>query len=453
MAIHIGLITVIVFLAMAIGSSADAIQHPGFFPNATKVYMPRGSANLLKPYLPRPQDAKSPYGVLIETPDYVHFVAVEPSLGSPPQKVTTSPGQLRDGVKYIRHKLAYDCYPPEWLGLGSAEPVAVLLFEAKSDAPEGVSRIFTQASGPKGPIGEIRETSLLVLPTLKNVRPKEARIAPCLCECTNLNQDVAAAYAKNLWESGSTWTVGSVQNGVVPLLWPKGYRVWLLKPGDPFGAVGAATEYLGKHPDLMAVALNGKPLAGRFCPTWLLSPAGKAMRQLMEGEFVALLNKDGYTAVCWDIEQAVIRLFPGEDAPRGFCLCPRCIDAFRQRNKIGASETIDLKAITGLRRNAWVAFRCQQNAELVRHVSEAVKTCDRPVEFALYSGSQSQETREQYGVDWHLLAPHSDLAIVGYDCSREVLADTRTALGKVPLMGGRLYGFVPARVLTSMQVY
>ena len=73
---RVSLIAVLVLLGMAMGSSADTIRHPGFFPNATKVYMPRGSANLLKPYLPRPQDAKSSYGLLIETPDYLHFVTV-----------------------------------------------------------------------------------------------------------------------------------------------------------------------------------------------------------------------------------------------------------------------------------------------------------------------------------------------------------------------------------------
>jgi hypothetical protein len=440
--------TLLTALGLVVVVQSTLAQTPTFFPNTTRAYMPRGSANFLKPYLPKPPDAGSGYRLLLETPDYLRFVTVDRSLGDPPRDVVHAPGETRNGITYVRHELVFDSYPT------AAIPISALLFEATDDAPEGTGHIFTQVSGPQGPVGEIRESELVILPPLKNVRPKQVRIAPCLYDDNIQDEAVANAFAKNLWESGCTWTCCGMENRVVQMLWPKGHRAWLSKPGHPFEAIGQATSYLSEHPETGALALDGKPLAGKFCPTWLLSPDGEEPRRLMEDELVELIKKDGCTAVNWDIEQTVIGAGSSEQSARAcFCLCPRCIDAFRQREKIEASETIDLKAIAGPYRDAWVAFRCQQNADLVGHMRQALKKCGRPVELSVYSGYQSQETRECYGADWALLAPHIDLAIAGYGGSRQALADTRAALGNVPLMGGQLYYLFTAPIANPQAEY
>ena len=565
-------------------------QGPAFFPNMTRVHVPRGSAQLLRPYLPRPTGGARGYQLVLEMPRYLEFVAFDGQMGASPDHVSTSDAPARDGVPYAQHVASYRAYPAsgfelsvcwqdkdnrlvayhpalkaggtfDWTHLketvtpppGSAyarpliikwqrrgitgtfwvdnvvfreegsdknlvfagtfdEPVwksgllkregkdgslcakfvcpermvdrqqalwvhpdrkaiplkagkryvveldvkahelrrakerhiAALLFRARDDAPEGTSRIFTHWASADGVSGLVRETELVVLPRLKGIRPKTARIAPCHYATTFSNPLVAQAYAENVWASGITWTYGSVKNNVVPILWPRGHRVWLAKPGEPFAAHGSeARAFLKEHGDLQAIAFNGKPKGHLFCPTWLLSTQGAEMRRPMERELVEQVNSDGYTAVNWDIEQSVIAGADGQRADRGFCLCLRCLAAFRNERGIPGADTLDAATILEKHRQPWVMFRCKQNAELVGHMREALNACVRPIEFSVYSGYQCQRTREWYGVDWALLAPHLDLAIAGYGGSRKAIRETLAALGRVPFIGGQMYYLSP----------
>lgn len=579
-------------LAASVSEAAAAapVESPTFFPNATRVYVPRGTGQLLKPYLPKPEGSTRDYRFAIETPDYLKFVTFEKSQGDSPRHIEESAGQTRNGVKYRRHVLTYDAYPtsgfelsicwaderkatleyrpaiaiggsfdwtrlqqtvtvppgaayarlliikwqnrgitgtfwvdnvafhaernaenllpngtfdePDWksylikpegkggsrcakfvctpelaqkqqalwlgperhdipvkpggkyvveldlkaekLGPPAAEHIVAMLYRADANAPEGRGQIFTRHLGTDGKIAPERSTELAILPALKNVRPKNVRIAPCLY-ATSFEPAVAEAYARNSWESGMTWSYGSVSNNVIPQLWPRGHRVWLAKPGEPFAAHGATAVFRKAHPELGAIGFDGQARGDLFCPTWLLSPAGAEIRAALEKELIELVDHDGYTAVNWDIEQPVILAEAGS-TPKGFCLCPRCLDAFRQQQKIAAAEKLDGQTILKQHRTAWVAMRCRQNADLVGHVARALKKCARPIEFSVYSGYQGQDTRERYGVDWQLLAPHLELGIAGYGGSRQANLDTRQALGKVPFIGGDNYFLSPTPI-------
>jgi hypothetical protein len=166
------------------------------------------------------------------------------------------------------------------------------------------------------------------------------------------------------------------------------------------------------------------------------------MRRLLEDQLVAVLDADGCSALSWDIEQPVC------SEKEGFCVCPRCLAAFRKQQGLAGDVKLDAESIVAKHKDAWVLFRCRQNAELVGHVRAALKRCARPIEFAVYSGYQRQFTRERYGVDWALLAPHLDLAIAGYGGSRDELLETRKALGRVPFMSGRMCYLAEAPIAT-----
>jgi hypothetical protein len=196
------------------------------------------------------------------------------------------------------------------------------------------------------------------------------------------------------------------------------------------------------HPELHAVGYDGKPQNNLFCPTWLLSPDGDKMRRVLEDELVAGLDADGCSALSWDIEQPVC------SEKEGFCVCPRCLAAFRRQQALAGDVKLDAESIVAKHKDAWVLFRCRQNAELVGHVRAALRRCARPIEFAVYSGYQRQFTRERYGVDWAMLAPHLDLAIAGYGGSRDELQETRKALGRVPFMSGRMCYLAEAPIAT-----
>ncbi|MDD4870846.1 MAG: hypothetical protein PHR77_09825 [Kiritimatiellae bacterium] len=559
-----------------------------FFPKTKKVYFPRGTSQLIKPYLSKPTGNTADYRLVIEGPQFLKYVTFEKQMGTPPREVKSVPGETRDGIPYVKHQFVYDVYPstgfelsicwldasratisyqpgirsggtfdwrhlserisppkgaayakpliikwqnrgitgtfwvdnvtlheegstqnllkagtfeePEWKsylikpeGKGGGkcakficteekakdqqalwmdpkldatpvdpnkkyvveldlktenvtvpgEPIAAVLFAVGADVPEGKSTLFTYAI-TAGKTNSQQTTELVILPPLKNVRPKEARIAPCMYGEMFSEPEVNRAYAENAWRSGVTWTYGSIMNGVVNLLAPRGHRVWLSKPGEPFHAHGeAAADFLKAHPDLNAVNFTGKPKAGFFCPTWLVSPEGEQARRMMDDPLVEMVNRDGYIAVNWDIEQTVITGADGEKADRGFCICPRCLAAFRKEQGISEADKLDKEAILAKYKDAWVMFRCKQNAELAGHARNALKRCSRPVAFSVYSGYQGQKTREWYGVDWKLLAPHLDMAIAGYGGSRQAIRDTLDALGGVPFIGGELYYLGP----------
>jgi len=139
----------------------------------------------------------------------------------------------------------------------------------------------------------------------------------------------------------------------------------------------------------------------------------------------------------------VIGSAAGDDPDKGFCICPRCLAAFRRAQQIDDTQTLNADALRGPYREAWVTFRCQQNAELIGQAREALRRCGRALEFSVYSGYQGQRTREWYGVDWRLMGPKIDLAICGYGGSRQALRDTREALGTTPLIGGENYFLSP----------
>ena len=186
---------------------------------------------------------------------------------------------------------------------------------------------------------------------------------------------VAEAYAENAWRSGITWIYGQTGNDVVSILQPRGLRVYCVKPGEPFQAYGkAAEDFLKAHPELGAIGYDGKPQSGLFCPSWLLSPAGVKMRRVLEDQLVGTVDAERCSALSWDIEQPVC------SEKEGFCLCPRCLAAFRTQQGLAGDVKLDAESIAKKHKDAWVMFRCRQNAELVGHVrggAEAMRPAHR----------------------------------------------------------------------------
>ena len=73
------------------------------------------------------------------------------------------------------------------------------------------------------------------------------------------------------------------------------------------------------------------------------------------------------------------------------------------------------------------------------HLKRILNRANRPIEFSRYSGYQCRRTKEHYGVDWRLMAPHLDLGIAGYGGGRTQIRDTVEALAGVPFMGGEMW--------------
>jgi len=318
------------------------------------------------------------------------------------------------------------------LGSPHARPICGLLFEAPADLPDGELPLRTWFESLDGTLCELPTRSRVqVLPPLRNARPKAARLCPCYYGPRFSHPAVARAFADNCYASGITWTYGGYGNDIVPFLAKRGHRVFWSIGWEPWGAPAALRDFIAEHPDLQALGFDGKRMAHTFCPTWVLTEGGSVV-QALEEWFLQTVNETPYAGANWDLEQPVVD-------PPTFCVCERCLEAFRAFAKLPAEAELTAATILASHREAWTTFRCTQNAEMAGKLKGIFAKAKRPVEFSMYSGYQGTFTREHYGVDWSLLAPHLDLAIAGYGGDRSAVQATLEALGDVPFMGGEMW--------------
>ncbi len=118
------------------------------------------------------------------------------------------------------------------------------------------------------------------------------------------------------------------------------------------------------------------------------------------------------------------------------CYCPACLDKFRLFAKLPGNAKIEPKNVYSEHRQEWISFVNQNLADIAGTFKKIINGFGSKLSF--YSGYQSAKTREQYSVDWNLVAPHIDIANCGYRNPAELYLDTMKALGKTPLITGVL---------------
>ena len=331
----------------------------------------------------------------------------------------------------------------------TSKPLCELLFEAPSAMAEGEYPLLSYYSSAKGTVTGLPQRSCVrVLPSLKNVRPKKARLCPCYYGPLFRHPEVAKAYAENCWASGITWTYGKIGNDVVPHLLDRGHRVVLSIGYHPWSSPAGTRHLLDEDPSLQALGFDGKRRQHEFCPTWLLAE-GDAVLAALEAWLLGVVNAAPYFGANWDLEQPVID-------PPTFCTCLRCLTAFRAFARLSNDVELSAEILLQTYPTEWTDFRCMQNAEMAGHIKRILGKAERPIEFSLYSGYQSRRTKEHYGVDWARMAPHLDLAIAGYGGDRGRIGDTIDALAGVPFMGGEMWYLSPlddARPAPRMELW
>ncbi|MBC7288886.1 MAG: hypothetical protein H5T86_12790 [Armatimonadetes bacterium] len=260
---------------------------------------------------------------------------------------------------------------------------------------------------------------------------------PCYYGDPFTDPSVIQAYAENAYRSGVNWTYGRADCQLARMLLPRGHKVVYAFGSQPFEVGPQTQELLKNQPDLQALWFDGKRRPNVACPTWFLGPDGAAAREELQQRVTAPLAGGLYAGFDWDIEQPVVD-------PPSFCVCQRCIEAFRKSAGIAADAELTPEALLKPPlRDQWVQFRCAQNAELVKLVAQWVKQAQPNIEFSVYSGYQSKWTMEHYGVDWRLLAPLLDAGMSGYGFSPEAEKATMEALGGKPYLAGELYYLSP----------
>ena len=312
---------------------------------------------------------------------------------------------------------------------GQAQSRAALLLRLDDPAFRGGEIRF----GFRAHRGQVVEAAQVVpvraLPRLLGKMARHSHIAPCYYS-DNVGREASAAIAENMRLSGINALYGRADNRVAQalrqaggkLIWSFPYNGW---QGSP------APELLKGHPDRQALHFKGSRQRARVCPTYALEEGSEFGRKL-EAWVRRAAAGAAYDEVDIDYEVPVVD-------PPTFCFCPRCLAAFRAWAKLPQHDRLDAKIVVAKYRKAWTRFRCEQNAELIGRLALWIRSANPKLHVSAYSGYQCLRTREHYGVDWSLLAPHIDMGVAGYNGDRKALGDTVSALRGTPFMGGEMY--------------
>lgn len=175
-------------------------------------------------------------------------------------------------------------------------------------------------------------------------------------------------------------------------------------PGTPYSDV--SRDYLAKHPKAAGVGLSddrGQSLQGKLiCPEYLLRGDDESYIREHAEKTTATMRQNGITEIMEDAEYS---------SPLSYCFDESCKKRFSEMSGIPWAQIKDLSGseILAKHRDAWVAFRCQQNADIVGKIARAFRAAYPEVRFNVFCGYQSWSVRQRYGIDWPMLLSISDL--------------------------------------------
>ncbi len=187
--------------------------------------------------------------------------------------------------------------------------------------------------------------------------------------------------------------------------------------------------YLDQHPAERLLRHDGKPDASLLCTTLLLGDGWPAVEQQL-GEKMAKARPH---VVDYDYE------YSPYSGPHS-CYCPRCLAAFRQFASLPADAPLDATVIRQRHAARWVDFMARRVAAVFARFKQAVHRLQPGCLFSVYSGYQTPENPEQYGVDWRYVGELQacDRIGCGYGRPVEAVRATVAAARGIPVLCGEL---------------
>ena len=186
--------------------------------------------------------------------------------------------------------------------------------------------------------------------------------------------------------------------------------------------------YLKKFPDKPAIDIHMKA-TDRICPSLLFGDSPES--QHVAEEIQKMVKARQIHHFNWDVESGVWEGYFS-------CYCPRCLTQFSKAAGIPAETQLTPDVIQEDFRKQWIEFYNRRTAAMAAKIRHIVHEASPGSVFSVYSGYQSDQTKESYGVDWQMLADNIDLAMCGYGRHEETLNTTLKALGDTPLVLGHI---------------
>ncbi len=187
--------------------------------------------------------------------------------------------------------------------------------------------------------------------------------------------------------------------------------------------------YLKLHPDERLVKNDGSPNDRLMCTTLLLGTGWAAAEEQMR----IRLDQIKPDTLDYDYE------YPPWTGPHS-CYCPNCLQAFREFADLPADAPLTAETIRQQHAAQWVDFMAHRVARVFARFKDSVHRLSPGTLFSIYSGYQTADNAERYGVDWRYIGDLQacDRAGAGYGRPVEAIAATVDALKGIPLIGGAL---------------
>ncbi|MDY0169764.1 MAG: hypothetical protein RBS80_24685 [Thermoguttaceae bacterium] len=187
--------------------------------------------------------------------------------------------------------------------------------------------------------------------------------------------------------------------------------------------------YLEQKPDARLIDRKGEPNDTLMCTTLLLADGWAAAEAALKER----LDRSHPHYVDYDYE------YGPANGPHS-CYCPRCLSAFREFAALEAEAALDAAVIRSDYWPQWIDFMARRVAGVCLRFKESIHRLYPGTRFSVYSGYQTPENPERYGIDWRYIGDlqAADHAGCGYGRPVEAIAATTEALKGIPLVGGAL---------------
>ncbi len=414
-----------------------------YFNFIKSLYIPRNGVQYVEVAIQSSlREGLSTCSMILETPEFLSLVNPADTTKRLPKPQRVAQEKIRrNEMTYNRYTLTFGKENIYDMGKLPTKEYAPLVLEATGSNRPATSYIYYHTEISLG--GQIvrepeKRLPLNLLPPLKNRTPRKVPIIDWSSPTTGLIVRLGAEEQKKiitglrdagfnykgLNEFGNdSYSAEHIEMfrklGLTPI---KGLHLNNISPNQWMNlAFPDAVEYLREFPEYRATSGSGKKMPDVICLSHLLNKEGRYRAQWEKWLGETARN---YAVLLWDNEIVPI-------GPDTICYCKKCLNSFREYKNIAQQVTPAL--IFSRYRNEWIDYKCHRNSQILDTVREIIKKANPSCQLWVYSGYQCQSTRDIYGANWAYIAPYIDRALCGYGRPISEIAETKRALGNVPL--------------------